>query len=99
MPALRQTNRRHDVIAIQVVDRFETELPSLGRLILTDAETGELVEITTRDAHKRQVFAESRARHQVEMLRLLRSANIDPIEVRTDQPYAAALFVPTGTMG
>jgi len=91
LPALRQTNRRHDVIAIQVVDRFEMELPALGRLILTDAETGESVEINTLDARKRRAFAERRARHQQEMLRLLRSSDIDAIEVRTDQPYAAAL--------
>src|SRR3954471_9308390 len=31
LPALRQTNRRHDLIAIQVVDRYELELPALGR--------------------------------------------------------------------
>jgi uncharacterized protein (DUF58 family) len=91
LPALRQTNRRHDVIAIQVADRFEMELPPLGRLILTDAETGESVEINTLDARKRRAFAERRARHQQEMLRLLRSSDIDAIEVRTDQPYAAAL--------
>jgi uncharacterized protein (DUF58 family) len=89
--ALRQTNRRHDVIAIQVVDRFELELPPLGRLMLTDAETGELVEINTHDSRKRKAFAERRTRHQAEMLRMLRSSNIDAIEVRTDQPYAAAL--------
>jgi uncharacterized protein (DUF58 family) len=88
---LRQTNRRHDVIAIQVVDRFEMELPPLGRLLLTDAETDELVEINTFDGRKRRAFAERRARHQEEMLRLLRSAKIDTIEVRTGQPYAAAL--------
>ena len=91
LPALRQTNRRHDVIAIQVVDRFEMELPPLGRLMLTDAETGELIEINTHDARKRRAFAERRARHQQDMLRLLRSAKIDAIEVRTGQPYAAAL--------
>jgi uncharacterized protein (DUF58 family) len=91
LPALRQTNRRHDVIAIQVVDRFEMELPPLGRLILTDAESDEMVEINTFDARKRRTFAERRARHQEEMLRLLRSANIDAIEARTGQPYAAAL--------
>jgi uncharacterized protein (DUF58 family) len=91
LPALRQTNRRHDVIAIQVVDRFEMELPELGRLILTDAETGELLEINTQDARKRRAFAERRARQQGELLRALLAANIDAIEVRTDQPYAAAL--------
>jgi len=91
MPGLRQANRRHDVIAIQIVDRFELELPALGRLVLTDAETGEVIEINTHDVRKRRAFADRRTRNQAELLRLLRSANIDAIEVRTDQPYAAAL--------
>jgi uncharacterized protein (DUF58 family) len=91
LPALRQANRRHDVIAIQVVDRFELELPPLGRLIFNDAETGEVVEINTHDARKRGAFAERRAKHQSDLLRMLRSANIDAIQVRTDEAYAGAL--------
>jgi uncharacterized protein (DUF58 family) len=91
LPALRQANRRHDVIAIQVVDRFELELPALGRLVFSDAETGEMIEINTHDLRKRRAFADRRGKHQVELLRVLRSANIDAIEVRTGEPYAAAL--------
>jgi uncharacterized protein (DUF58 family) len=91
LPALRQANRRHDVIAIQVMDRFELNLPALGRLVLTDAETGEMIEINTHDARKRQAFADRRGRHQAELMRALRSAHIDAIEVRTGEPYAAAL--------
>ena len=88
---LRQTNRRHDVVAIQIVDRYELELPALGRLIFKDAETGEVVEINTADARKRSAFAERQSRSQADILRLFRSANIDAIQLRTDQPYAAAL--------
>ena len=91
LPSLRQANRRHDVIAIQVVDRYELELPALGRLVLKDAETGELIEINTHDHRKRAAFAERRAHHQADLLRILRSANIDAIQVRSDQPYASAL--------
>jgi uncharacterized protein (DUF58 family) len=91
LPALRQANRRHDVIAIQVVDRFELELPALGRLVFSDAETGEMIEINTHDQRKRRAFAERRGKHQVELLRVLRSANIDAIKVRTGEPYASAL--------
>ncbi|HWD17793.1 MAG TPA: DUF58 domain-containing protein [Verrucomicrobiae bacterium] len=91
LPALRQANRRHDVIAIQVVDRYELKLPALGRLVFTDAETGEVLEINTNDARKMAAFAERRAKHQAELMRLFRSANIDAIETTTDQPYAAAL--------
>ncbi|HNR71245.1 MAG TPA: DUF58 domain-containing protein [Verrucomicrobiota bacterium] len=88
---LRQANRRHDVVAVQIMDRYELELPALGRLVLNDAETGEVVEINTSDERKRAAFAERQARAQADLARLFRSAGIDAIRLRTDQPYAAEL--------
>ena len=88
---LRQTRRRHDVIAVQVVDRFELELPPLGRLILKDAETGEVLEIDTGNRVRREAFAERQRRTQRELEKLFRAATIDFIQLRTDQPYAKAL--------
>ncbi len=89
--ALRQANRRHDVVAVQIVDRYETELPALGRLVLKDAETGEVVEINPGDERKRSAFKQRQARSQQELLRLFRSANIDSIQLQADLPYASAL--------
>ncbi len=89
--ALRQVRRRHDVVAVQVVDRYELELPPLGRMVLKDAETGEVVEIDTGNRARRQAFAERQRRSQREIERLFRSAAIDFIQLRTDQPYAGAL--------
>jgi uncharacterized protein (DUF58 family) len=88
---LRQANRRHDLVAVQITDRYELELPALGRLVLNDAETGEVVEINTGDERKRTAFAERQARAQADIARLFRSAGIDAIRLRTDQPYAAEL--------
>lgn len=88
---LRQVNRRHDVVAVQIVDRFEQELPSLGYLILRDAETGEVVEVNTGDERKRSAFQQRQMKAQHELRRLLLSARIDAIQLRTDEPYAAAL--------
>jgi uncharacterized protein (DUF58 family) len=91
LTTLRQANRRHDVVAVQIIDRFELELPALGRLILKDAETGEVTEINTGDARKREAFAQRQTRIQNELLHLFRAARIDAIQLRTDQPYGAAL--------
>jgi uncharacterized protein (DUF58 family) len=88
---LRQANRRHDVVAVQVSDPYELELPALGRLSLEDAETGEIVEVGTGDARKRAAFAQRQLRAQADLLRLFRSAGIDSIQLRTDQSYTAAL--------
>jgi uncharacterized protein (DUF58 family) len=90
-PTLRQANRRHDVVAVQVADRFELELPALGRLILKDAETGEVVEVNTGDERKRASFAERQTKAQTDLARLFRSAGIDSIQLRTDQPYSVEL--------
>ena len=74
-----------------MVDRYELELPSLGRLVFTDAETGEVIEINTHDRRKMAAFSERRKKHQADLARIFRSAKMDAIEVKTDQPYAAAL--------
>jgi len=88
---LRQANRKHDLVAVQVTDPRELELPELGRLIFQDAETGEIVEVNTGDARKRQAFAERQAKSQEQLLRLFHRAGIDAIQLRTDQDYTVAL--------
>lgn len=89
--ALKQTNRKHDVIAIHIVDKFELELPALGYIVLRDAETGELVEVNTGDARKRRAFAERQAKAQAELKRLFTAARIDAIQLKTGESYAGAL--------
>src|SRR5690242_6702311 len=84
LTALRQANRRHDVVAVQITDRFELELPALGYLVLKDAETGEVVEVNTGDATRRRSFAERQKRTQAELRRLFLSAGIDSIQLRPD---------------
>jgi len=89
--AIKQANRRHDLVAVQVTDRFEMELPDLGRLVFEDAESGEVVEIHTGRDSTRNAFALRQHRNQEELARMFRSAGVDAIQLRTDQPYGAAL--------
>ncbi len=89
--ALRQAHRKHDVVAVQICDRYETELPSVGRLVLEDAETGELVEVDTRDARRREQFRDLQSKTQSQIATTFRSLAIDTIQLRTDEPYGAEL--------
>lgn len=91
LTALRQANRRHDVVAVQITDRFELELPNLGFLVLKDAETGEVIEVNSGDERRRAAFARRQAERQRDLRRLFSSAGIDSIQLRTDRPYAAEL--------
>ena len=89
--ALRIANRKHDVVAVQITDRYELELPALGRLILEDAETGEIVEINTGHATSRDAFALRQEKQRNVLARQFRSSGVDTIQLRTDEPYSAAL--------
>ncbi|MGO8766634.1 MAG: DUF58 domain-containing protein [Limisphaerales bacterium] len=86
---LRQVNRKHDVVAVQITDRYERELPALGRLILEDAETGEILELNTGSASTRDAFALRQERQ--ELARQFRGLGIDSIQLRTNEPYTATL--------
>jgi uncharacterized protein (DUF58 family) len=89
--ALRMANRRHDVVAVQITDRYELELPALGRLILEDAETGEILEINTRHASSRDAFALRQQKQNEDLARQFRSSRIDTIQLHTDETYSVAL--------
>jgi hypothetical protein len=54
---LQMLARRHDVSAIEVVDRFERELPDVGVVTVEDVETGNQVEVDTSNAEFRRRHA------------------------------------------
>jgi uncharacterized protein (DUF58 family) len=89
--AMRQTNRRHDLIAVQVADPREKELPNVGVLSLEDAETGEIIELDTADAKVRKRFLELALERAKRMVSDFRAEGVDTLELKTDAPYMAAL--------
>lgn len=89
--ALRQVNRKHDLVTVQIMDRYEIELPNLGLLVLKDSETGEVLEIDTGDKKLRHQFAEEQALVQSSLKRQFRSMGIDTIYLKTDEEYSTSL--------
>src|SRR5450631_1119713 len=88
---LRMLNRKHDVVAVQITDRHEMELPALGRLTLEDAETGEILEVNTGSASSRDAFALRQQKQIADLARQFRSSGIDSIQLRTNEAYGATL--------
>ena len=89
--ATRQTNRRHDLIAIEVGDRHEQELPDVGIIALEDLETGELVELDTSRQTLRQRFSQLSAERTRQLHSDLRAEGVDVVALRTDAPYIPML--------
>lgn len=88
---LSVTSRRHDLIAIPIVDPREEELPDVGRVTLEDAETGEQIEINTADRKTRTVFTDLVTGFETELSRALRRNNVDTITLQTGRDYLPPL--------
>ena len=89
--AMQITARRHELVPVVVGDPMEATLPDVGLLVLEDLETGDIREIDTSGAARRDF--EQRARRAAEARdAALRRVNVDLVEVRTDQPYVDALI-------
>jgi len=89
--AMRQTNRRHDLIAVQIQDVREQELPDVGFLSLEDAESGEIVELDTADPSVRERFNQEAVAQVKKLLADIRSEGVDTLELKTNVPYLPAL--------
>jgi uncharacterized protein (DUF58 family) len=89
--AVRQTNRRHDLIAVHVEDPREQELPDVGIIALEDAETGEIIELNTARAAVRKRFNELAEERSRRLRRDLRAEGVDTVKLRTDAPYIPVL--------
>ena len=90
--ALRQTNRRHDLVAMPTEDSREQALPEVGIIALEDAETGELIELNTQLPAVRQRFAEIANNRAKQLQRMLNAEAVDSLRLSTDQPYVASLM-------
>jgi len=90
--ALRQTNRRHDLVAMPIEDAREQMVPDIGIVALEDAETGELIELNTGLAAVRRRFAEIANDRARQLQRTFNAEAIDSLRLSTDQPYIASLM-------
>ncbi|HDQ44430.1 MAG TPA: DUF58 domain-containing protein [bacterium] len=89
---MRIVSRKHDLVAINIVDPRELELPDVGFIELEDAETGEQLLLDTSDATLRQLFARNNTEALGARNRLFKSMNMDAISIRTDQSYFEPLM-------
>lgn len=89
--ALGALAQRHDVLAVEVVDPRETELPDAGQLTLVDPETGQRFEADTSSTELRRRFAAAELARRDELKAHLRRARARHVELRTDADWLRQL--------
>jgi uncharacterized protein (DUF58 family) len=84
---LRALTARHQVLAVEVVDPRELELPDVGFLTLVDPETGARLQVQTARAEVRRRFAEEALAQRQATAAALRSSGAQHLVLRTDRDW------------
>ena len=91
-PVLGRLARRHDVIAVQLVDPRERELPDVGTVALQDAETGAWRWVDTASPRVRDALRARVARFDAELSGAVEEGGADLLRLDAGEPYGERLL-------
>ncbi|MCQ2225467.1 MAG: DUF58 domain-containing protein [Paludibacteraceae bacterium] len=90
--SLTIANRKHDMVALQIYDKREAELPSVGLIRMKDAESGEDIWIDTSSAKARNIYHQNWKEQQDRVKQTLSQCGVDNVAISTDEDYVKALM-------
>jgi uncharacterized protein (DUF58 family) len=82
---------RHDVLAVEIRDPREQELPDVGELHLVDPESGRQLRVDTRSATLRRRFAAAAADERKSLARAFSSAGVAHVVLSTSGDWLRPL--------
>jgi uncharacterized protein (DUF58 family) len=89
--SIRAANKRHDIIAVRILDAREVDIPGTGLVTLDDAETGEQLLMDTSVPRFRQGYRVNSLERIKRQDEFFDSAGIGHIDIYTDTPYIDSL--------
>jgi uncharacterized protein (DUF58 family) len=90
--ALKIASEKHDIVALHIMDRGESQLPDLGLMQLKDPETGKYVLTDTSDRLTRMAYEHWWKRQQEKNAELFRKVGVDMADFYTDRDYVKELI-------
>ncbi len=90
--ALTIANRKHDIVALQVYDSLETQIPNVGLMKILDAETGAERWVDTSSTKVRNTYKDWWQKQQAGIQTSFNRSKVDNVSVRTDEDYVKALL-------
>jgi uncharacterized protein (DUF58 family) len=88
---LRRLSARHGVLAVEVRDPREQELPAVGDLWLVDPETGRQLQVNTGSRRLRRRFAAAAAAERAEVADAVRHARAEHLVLSTGEDWLRVL--------
>ncbi|MFT6679538.1 MAG: hypothetical protein ACJAZG_002218, partial [Granulosicoccus sp.] len=90
--ALKLTNKKHDLIAVNVHDVREREMPKMGLVPFKDLETGEYRWVNTSSKKARNMYKSLVDERVTDLHAMFKRAGIDFADIATDQDYIKPLM-------
>jgi uncharacterized protein (DUF58 family) len=90
--ALRIASNKHDVVALQIYDHRETELPDIGLVRILDRETGEKKWVDTSDTSLRMNYRNWWVEHEKAVQSAFTRSGVDSARIATDQDYVRPIM-------
>lgn len=90
--ALSVACNRHEIMALQVYDKRDSQLPNVGLMHLRDLETGALQWVDTSSDSVRKAYSRWWYDRQQAMSEILRKSRVDFTSIATDEDYVKALL-------
>jgi len=84
-------NRRHEVIAVRLLDPRELELPDVGPIVVEDSETGEQLYVDTGNRAFRSRFIEAAAVREATIGTAFKRAGVDALALATNEDLVRAI--------
>lgn len=83
---------RNEVIAVRITDPREREIPDIGWVTMTDAETGQQLQVDTHDRGFRTRFADVVGRHEASLRGAFTRARVDVLDLSTEDDLVQAIL-------
>ncbi len=91
--ALKLSNKRHDVVALQIYDQREIELPDIGLAEFKDSETGKVLIVDTSNSEVRKTFKKNWEMNEKKLQDIFAKSGVDKAKIRNDQSYVQPLML------
>ena len=90
--ALKIANKKHDLVALRIVDKTETELPNVGLIKLRDNETGNVMWVDTSDKNFRKQFIANHLKFEEDLKDIFNRSGTDATKIFTHENYVKPLM-------
>lgn len=92
MEGLKIARKKHDLVAIRLVDEAEKSLPNIGLVQFFNAETGETTWVNSNSEEAKKIHEEFYQKEETKLLESLNKSGIDYTSISTSEDFIKPLI-------